>query len=182
MWLPCIPNIPRSEYFYDSVSQDCLPKDKLPVGCLSWNDVPGANDCWDNCRNMRINGKPLSPSCYRRFVLHNCSEDTSLIADTFIYNESSGACIKRDGSQGCYTSPFYLREKTDCDFVCSSVLDPVCPPMMESTTCHTDNKAVQYFYNTLSGQCEYLGNLCLAGPNRFETLTTCLETCLQRTS
>ncbi|KAG0425115.1 hypothetical protein HPB47_027695, partial [Ixodes persulcatus] len=51
MWLPCIPNIPRSEYFYDSVSQDCLPKDKLPIGCLRWNEVPGAEDCWANCWN-----------------------------------------------------------------------------------------------------------------------------------
>ncbi|KAM7298491.1 protein ANTAGONIST OF LIKE HETEROCHROMATIN PROTEIN 1 [Ixodes scapularis] len=57
MWLPCIPSIPRSEYFYDSVSQDCLPKAKLPVGCLSWNEVPGAKDCWANCRIPHLNGE-----------------------------------------------------------------------------------------------------------------------------
>ncbi|KAG0442332.1 hypothetical protein HPB47_015733 [Ixodes persulcatus] len=53
MWLPCIPNIPRSEYFYDSVSQDCLPKDNLPIGCLNWNEVPGAKDCRANCLTPR---------------------------------------------------------------------------------------------------------------------------------
>ncbi|KAG0434686.1 hypothetical protein HPB47_018942 [Ixodes persulcatus] len=58
MWLPCIPSIPRSEYFYDSVSQDCLPKDMLPIGCLSWNEVPGAMECWDNCRKPHLSGKP----------------------------------------------------------------------------------------------------------------------------
>ncbi|KAM7300021.1 hypothetical protein ISCGN_020585 [Ixodes scapularis] len=169
--------MPATDYFYDNASQDCLTKNNLPIGCLKTTEAPGGGTCRHDCEMRAQLGENLTTSCYRRFVLHNCSEDSSMLVVTFIFDPQSLACVQRNPSDGCYSAPRYFVDNLTCNRHCRYYK---CPEPQPSTFCPRQIRVVNEFFNTMSLKCETMDNLCLAGLNRFETLSSCVEACMKR--
>ncbi|EEC03968.1 serine proteinase inhibitor, putative, partial [Ixodes scapularis] len=143
-----------------------------------------------SCRRACSERRTPYRRCYDEVLFTSCSRDDVKHTWWFHY---AGRCRKWDfqGGECPVAGSAVYKTRLECLGNCSSpyALGRRCSPP-QSTTCHTKQLRFPYFAVTLAGgrlACvkasvdSLLTHRCLAGVNRFDSLSGCYRACGRRT-
>ncbi|XP_075739658.1 carboxypeptidase inhibitor SmCI-like [Rhipicephalus microplus] len=152
---------------------------QLDPGCLEGrNRFASATECREHCvRNISLHGtgQNLPAECTEPVKAVPCKDGEIKRRDHPYYFED-GKCNVQSGSK-CLYGPNRFVSQQECYEVCLDAAEPACRLPRLQGACRMNEKHFEYYYDNSTKTCVSWRTACLAGPNRHESLSGCIDAC-----
>ncbi|KAL3209682.1 hypothetical protein MRX96_052328 [Rhipicephalus microplus] len=170
---------PQRYYFhYDPDKLLCLARYQLDPACLEGkNRFTSAAECRKKCITGSSGNYGLPAECAEPVKASPCT-DGEIRQREHPYFFDSGNCTLQTGPK-CLYGPNRFRSADECRETCLGVEEPACRVPRFQGSCRLSDKRFTHYYDHSLSACISWRTACLGGPNRHESSSACVKTCVR---
>ncbi|XP_075739637.1 tissue factor pathway inhibitor 2-like [Rhipicephalus microplus] len=168
----------RYYFHYDPDKLLCLARYQLDPGCLDGkNRFTSAAECRKKCITGSSGKYGLPAECAEPVKAAPCT-DGEIRQREHPYFFDSGNCTLQTGAK-CLYGPNRFRSADECRETCLDVEEPACRVPRFQGSCRLIDKRFTHYYDRSLSACISWRTACLGGPNRHESSSACVKTCVR---
>lgn len=168
----------RYIFHYDPDRQLCVARYQLDPGCLAGkNRFTSATECRKKCMTDPSGKYGLPAECVEPIKAAPCT-DEEIKQREHPYYFDNGNCTLQTGAK-CLYSPNRFISAYECQQACHDVEEPACRVPRFQGPCQLSDKRFTYYYDRSVSACVSWRTACLGGPNRHESSSACVRTCVK---